>query len=467
MKNISILIIAFVVLQSHAPMGMSCGQSPCGITNVTGKSFIICGVKIDSFGIDPIYPQWSSNIFYGGNVIKAKFDTNQTVAFRAMNDSMVVMRSVAATKMNMPAGTTSDYIDGTGGLQTFPAFQTPLGYTAENVANKATSFSTINNTLYPSMQAVNTWGNSNFQPIGNYTYTAGTGISVIGNAITNTSPDQVVGIYAGTGISIGGSYPNYTVTNSSPSSGGTVTSVSAGAGLSGGTFTTAGTVSMPNVGTAGSYGGNQQYSTVTTDAQGRVTAISTGTATISYSNVLGTPTSLPPSGAAGGDLAGTYPNPTLGTSGVSAGTYGSGTAIPVITIDAKGRATSISTASVTAAIFTTTVVTRPINSTTFTINSTLPADAQYYATISCTATIGSASSGTLEFQYSINGGSSWIPYGKISNSNNVTLAIVLNSVQITGGCIAARNIPAGALCRLVPTTSGTTTITYTNGFETY
>lgn len=47
---------------------------------------------------------------------------------------------------------------------------------------------------------------------------------------------------------------------------GTVTSVIAGTGLSGGTITTSGTISMPNTGTAGT------YAVVTTDAQGRVTA---------------------------------------------------------------------------------------------------------------------------------------------------------------------------------------------------
>ncbi len=47
---------------------------------------------------------------------------------------------------------------------------------------------------------------------------------------------------------------------------GTVTSVTAGSGLSGGTFTTSGTISMPSVGTPGT------YASVTTDAQGRVTA---------------------------------------------------------------------------------------------------------------------------------------------------------------------------------------------------
>lgn len=53
--------------------------------------------------------------------------------------------------------------------------------------------------------------------------------------------------------------PNYA------NSGGTVTSITAGTGLSGGTITTTGTISLPNTGTAGT------YNTVTTDAQGRVT----------------------------------------------------------------------------------------------------------------------------------------------------------------------------------------------------
>lgn len=111
-------------------------------------------------------------------------------------------------------------------------------------------------------------------------------------------------------------------------------------------------------------------------------------------------------------------------------------------------------------------VTRTINSSTFTPSTTLQATLNYSIQISCTATIGGNAAGSVLLQYSTNGGSTWNNAGTVSNSNTVTLAIVLNSVTVQT-CILTAIVPPNALCRLVPTTTGTTTITYISGQEVY
>lgn len=60
------------------------------------------------------------------------------------------------------------------------------------------------------------------------------------------------------------------------------------------------------------------------------------------------PTSLPPSGAASGSLAGTYPAPTIAPSGVTAGTYGTARTIPTITLNIEGRVTGVTVVTLIA-----------------------------------------------------------------------------------------------------------------------
>jgi len=179
-----------------------------------------------------------------------------------------------------------------------------------------------------------------------------TGVSSI--AISGTAPG------GSAGGDLTGTYPNPTLGTSGVTAGsygdathvsqvtldakGRATSASSVAitfpgatGTAGGDLT--GTYPNPTLGTsgvtAGSYGDATHVSQVTLDAKGRATSASS--VAITFPGATGT---------AGGDLTGTYPNPTLGTSGVSAGTYGDSTHVPQITLDAKGRATAVSSVAI-------------------------------------------------------------------------------------------------------------------------
>jgi len=203
---------------------------------------------------------------------------------------------------------------------------------------------------------------------GNYPNPALASITVAQNNVGNATNIPVISVDAKGRVTSLGS-----VTISSEA-GGTVTSITAGDGLSGGTIIESGTIALADITTAQiNIGSTSQIPVLSINAKGQVTALSsvafsggadlatTAPAALATTGVVGLsefaaradhqhvfPTAaqvgaLGATATASGDLTGAYPNPTLAAITTAQSNVGSALVIPVISTDAKGRVISLAT----------------------------------------------------------------------------------------------------------------------------
>lgn len=203
---------------------------------------------------------------------------------------------------------------------------------------------------------------------------------------------------------------------------------------------------------------NQAWSTITstpttlsgygiTDAEPTITAGTIGQYYRGDKSWQTLPTSATPSGSAGGDLTGSYPNPTLTTTGITAGTYSG------ITVDAKGRATGGTTRSFN-------YTTRSLN-TCFQVSSSRDAFVSYSVDILTTLTLTTGAQGTVYLRIYTNSSctTGTQEVVRFVNGNTGALTIGLNLSQNVTGTLSGV-IPSGSWVQLV-TENNTSTPTFT------
>jgi hypothetical protein len=256
------------VAATSAVIGLTDGSIANGAIGYVTSSGVIDGVNTGSFTVGQVLylsPYSAGQLM---NTLPPTGITVQVGVVTFVNSSTGKIYVKQTTPLAVPASiitgilpvanggtgaaTLTGYVKGSGtsamtASGTIPT--TDLSGTVTN-AQLANSAITINGT------STSLGGSISVGTVTSVDATAGTGISVSGGPITgsgsitvtNTAPDQTVVLTAGTGISTSGTYPNFTITNTAPSSGGTVTSVGGTGTVNGislsGTVTSSGNLTL-------------------------------------------------------------------------------------------------------------------------------------------------------------------------------------------------------------------------------